>query len=107
LRAGAFGGTYFRPIMSAVTNTHYKAQAVLKDTVPKEWMEGVPISYLTSTKYREEVNKYGVKCGGSLGMWESSGWIADCDPYGWFQWYVDFCCVYSSVHLAMTQRTVL
>mmetsp|Transcript_10892 Transcript_10892/g.16592 ORF Transcript_10892/g.16592 Transcript_10892/m.16592 type:complete len:100 (-) Transcript_10892:225-524(-) len=23
-------------------------------------------------------------------MWESSGWIADSDPYGWFQWYCRF-----------------
>ena len=23
-------------------------------------------------------------------MWESSGWISDCDPYGWFQWYCRF-----------------
>ena len=23
-------------------------------------------------------------------MWESSGWINPCDPYGWFQWYCWF-----------------
>ena len=23
-------------------------------------------------------------------MWETSGWIADIDPYGWFQWQVFF-----------------
>jgi hypothetical protein len=23
-------------------------------------------------------------------MWESSGWISDIDPYGWFQWYCRF-----------------
>ena len=23
-------------------------------------------------------------------MWESSGWISDADPYGWFQWYCRF-----------------
>lgn len=26
----------------------------------------------------------------ALGMWESSGWISDADPYGWFQWYCRF-----------------
>ena len=26
--------------------------------------------------------RYGVKCGGDLGMWESSGWISPIDPYG-------------------------
>lgn len=37
-----------------------------------------------------DVNTYNVKCGGSLEMWESSGWIAKQDPYGWFQWYCRF-----------------
>jgi hypothetical protein len=90
LRAGSFGGTYFRPIASAVTNTKYNAQEVLKDTLPKEWIDGLAANMLTSATYRPQINKYGVKCGGSLGMWESSGWITDADPYGWFQWYCRF-----------------
>lgn len=45
---------------------------------------------LTSANYDPSMNKYGVKCGGSLGMWESSGWISEVDPYGWFQWYCRF-----------------
>lgn len=40
---------------------------------------------VTSKTYRTEMNKYGVKCGGDLHMWESSGWISTIDPYGWFQ----------------------
>ena len=28
--------------------------------------------------------------GGNLDMWESSGWITNIDPYGWFQWYCRF-----------------
>lgn len=90
MRAGSFGGTYFRSIVSAVTNVRYSGQDVLKDTCPKEWISGIPLSNLTSMTYRPAVNKYGVKCGGSLGMWESSGWIVDSDPYGWFQWYCRF-----------------
>lgn len=91
LRAGSFGGTYFRPIVSAVTNVRYNAADVLKDTAESSWIEGLnKPTLLTSSTYREAVNKYGVKCGGSLGMWESSGWIADSDPYGWFQWYCRF-----------------
>lgn len=42
---------------------------------------------VASSTYRENVNTYNVKCGGSLEMWESSGWIVTQDPYGWFQWY--------------------
>ena len=90
LRGGAFGGTYFRPITSAVTNISYKSSDVLADTVQPEWIAGLKADQLTSMTYRTEKNKYGVKCGGSLGMWESSGWMADCDPYGWFQWYCRF-----------------
>jgi len=90
LRAGAFGGTYFRPITSAVTNITYKSSDVLADTVKPEWISGLKADMLTSMTYRTEKNKWGAKCGGSLGMWESSGWMADCDPYGWFQWYCRF-----------------
>jgi hypothetical protein len=90
LRAGSFGGTYFRPIISAVTNVLYKPQDVLNSTVEKEWIEGLPMDKLVTATYRVQVNKFKVKCGGSLGMWESSGWITHVDPYGWFQWYCRF-----------------
>jgi len=90
LRQGAFGGTYFRPIASAVTNVRYNSQKVLKDTVEDEWIEGLTMNKLTSSTYQKHINKFGVKCGGSLGMWESSGWIVESDPYGWFQWYCRF-----------------
>ncbi len=91
LRSGSFGGTYFRPISSAVTNVSYKSGEVLKDTVDPMWISGLnKSSMLTSSKYSTAVNKYKVKCGGSLGMWESSGWISNSDPYGWFQWYCRF-----------------
>ena len=36
------------------------------------------------------LNKYGVKCGTSLRLWENKGWISEIDPYGWFQWYVRY-----------------
>ena len=90
LRSGSFGGTYFRSILSAVTNKKYNASDVLKDTVKPEWISGLKMSMLTSQTYDATLNKFKVKCGGSLGMWESSGWIADSDPYGWFQWYCRF-----------------
>lgn len=25
-----------------------------------------------------------------VAVWESSGWIVESDPYGWFQWYCRF-----------------
>ena len=90
LRAGAFGGTYFRPIISSVTNISYSSKDVINETLEKDWIKGLPMNVLTSKAYRVSVNKFGVKCGGSLGMWESSGWITQVDPYGWFQWYCMF-----------------
>ena len=54
---------------------------------PKEWFAGLDIrSQVVAAKYDTSVNKYGVKCGGGLDMWEGSGWISAIDPYGWFQW---------------------
>uniref|UniRef100_A0A672QDS3 Zgc:113208 n=1 Tax=Sinocyclocheilus grahami TaxID=75366 RepID=A0A672QDS3_SINGR len=85
LQAGSFGGTYFRPIYS---KQHYKDvwQELLND-----WLDGINISkQVASSTYRENVNTYKVKCGGSQEMWESSGWIVPQDPYGWFQWYFRF-----------------
>lgn len=91
LRAGAFGGTYFRSIVSSVTNVKYSSSDVLKDTVDASWIAGLnQTTTLVSQSYNASINKFGVKCGGSLGMWESSGWISEVDPYGWFQWYCRF-----------------
>ena len=89
LQLGSFGGTYFRPIYSSVTKQHYNDE-VWKE-LPDDWLEGLTIKkHVASPHYDENVNKYKVKCGGSLEMWESSGWMRACDPYGWFQWYCRF-----------------
>jgi len=89
LRLGSFGGTYFRSIQSAVCNRHIKWTEALSD-VPQEWIDGVPKASLVSDVYQISVNRYRAKCGGSLDMWESCGWISELDPYGWFQWYCRF-----------------
>jgi len=90
LRGGAFGGTYFRPIVSAVTNIKYTGAEAVSTSCAPEWVKGVEKRLLTSSTYNASVNRWAAKCGGSLGMWESSGWISDVDPYGWFQWYCRF-----------------
>ncbi|ESP03981.1 hypothetical protein LOTGIDRAFT_109871, partial [Lottia gigantea] len=101
LQAGSFGGTYFRPIKSSVTGKGYTG--VWKE-LPKDWLEGLNISkQISSTTYHEDVNKYGVKCGGSLEMWETSGWIHKQDPYGWFQW---FCRFYQGRRTADDERQI-
>lgn len=89
IREGAFGGTYFRPLYSR------KLRATIEGDwreLPVEWTAGLNVAtYLTSEKYRAEVNKYGVSCGQSIEAWEASGWIAhEFDVRGWFQWYCRF-----------------
>jgi len=90
LRAGSFGGTYFRPIRSSVTGELIKDAVTA--TLPAAWHKGLTARELTTPMdaYDASVNAYGVKCGGSLEMWEGSGWISAVDPYGWFQWYCRF-----------------
>ncbi len=87
LRMGSFGGTYFRPIYSSITNKNYNSNEVIKE-YPKDWFENLDIEKMViSSKYDKKINKYKVKCGSSLENWEESGWITEQDPYGWFQWY--------------------
>ena len=89
LQLGSFGGTYFRPIYSSVTKKSYGDEVWME--LPQEWLEGLDIeTEVASSDYHKEVNRYGVKCGASLEMWESKGWIVAEDPYGWFQWYCRF-----------------
>ena len=78
--AGAFGGTYFRPIHSGVTKKDYRDQHL---EFPAAYFSGLDIGKMvTSSTYRPEINKFGVKSGTSLLDWESAGWIAAQDPYG-------------------------
>ena len=85
LRAGAFGGSYFRPIASSVR------ALVLLDAareLPPAWLEGG--IKCEGTVYNPSLNKYGVKCGADLAEWEGSGWVTEIDPFGWFQWFCRF-----------------
>ncbi len=85
MKVGAFGGTYFRTIQSGVVK---KTLTGAWKELPTEWIQGLaPEKYLSRpwTKYDTSLNKFGVKSGTTLEDWESSGWIAACDPFGWFQ----------------------
>jgi len=88
MQLGSFGGTYFRPIESSITGEKYKE--VWRE-FPSDWFENLNTkTQVASPNYKNTVNKYQVKCGGSLQMWEESGWITKQDPYGWFHWYCRF-----------------
>mmetsp|Transcript_27306 Transcript_27306/g.61042 ORF Transcript_27306/g.61042 Transcript_27306/m.61042 type:complete len:375 (-) Transcript_27306:229-1353(-) len=89
LRAGAFGGTYFRTIKSGVVK---RTLSGAWKELPPEWTKGLGQRQLSLpwNKYDTSANKFGVKSGTTLEDWESSGWITSYDPYGWFQWYCRF-----------------
>lgn len=84
-RGGAFGGTYWRPIRSAVTGRdHARAHNGIAA------LRGIPPELLTATECEPRVNKFKVASGTSLEYWEERGWIVAQDPYGWVQWYCRF-----------------
>ena len=88
LQRGSFGGTYFRPIFSSITNTDYDKMWL---ELPQEWLAGLDVKKMVcSSKPDVHVNKYRVHASGSLWTWETSGWIKKYDPYGWFMWYCRF-----------------
>jgi hypothetical protein len=82
---GSFGGTYWRPIYSSVTKTHYK-----RAHKKHKFLNKIPLSMLTSSEYDKTINRFEVKVGTSLEFWEDQGWITEYDPYGWVQWYCNF-----------------
>ncbi len=87
---GSFGGTYYRPIESSITNKKYKSKDVIKE-YPKSWFSNLDIDKMViSSDYDKNINKYKVVCGSSLEVWEKNDWIVEQDPYGWFQWYCRF-----------------
>jgi len=42
LRVGSFGGTYFRPIYSSVTDKNYTSDSVIQE-YPPSWFQGIDI----------------------------------------------------------------
>lgn len=90
LQRGSFGGTYFRSIHSGATGLDYACHDVISE-FPEDWFEGLDLATQVCSKiYDPKINKYDIRCGGGLDMWEGSGWIAQQDPYGWFMWYCRF-----------------
>ena len=66
INKGAFGRNYFRDIYSSVNSKWYK----------KSWKEfaelkNIDQKYYCPNYYDVRVNKYGVKCGTSLRLWEN------------------------------------
>ena len=84
--SGSFGGTYWAPIYSTVCGQNLRNQHIEFE----EWWDGIPENLLIGLNYQKNLNRYGVKSGTDLELWESKGWIHEQDPYGWVQWYCRF-----------------
>lgn len=85
---GSFGGTYWRPIHSSVTNSDYDDKQYLKH----EYLRDISPDKMTRPwdQYSTDINKYKVHVGQTLEEWEKKHWITEYDPYGWVQWYCNF-----------------
>ena len=83
---GSFGGTYWRPIYSNITNKKYKN---IHHKYPNSF-KNIDESYLSSDTCDISKNKYKVKVGTSLQFWENKNWITKYHVYGWVHWYCDF-----------------
>ena len=82
IREGAFGGTYFRDIYSGINEKWYKNS--WKEFVQ---LKNIDAKFYASDYYDKNLNKYKVKTGTSLRLWENKGRINKKGPYCWFQWY--------------------
>lgn len=81
VEAGVFGGNYFGNI---------EVETNWCTCVPKEFINECNVVKLINIKYDKNLNKYKVICGMDYQGWIKSGWINEQDPYGWFNWYINF-----------------
>ena len=83
MEQGAFGGTYFAVNVHHETNKNYNRffDSVFAD---------IDDSFYLSKKYQRKLNKFGVKSGLSYQEWYDKEWIHEQDPYGWYEWYIEY-----------------
>ncbi|KAM0750919.1 hypothetical protein T439DRAFT_325967 [Meredithblackwellia eburnea MCA 4105] len=89
IRAGAFGGSYFRRVKSKKMKRDFVDD--WKD-LPSEWYSNLdPSHYLTRNTYEPSITKWKADVGLPFEEWEKKGWIRhEFDCRGWFQWYCRF-----------------
>lgn len=84
INMGVFGGNYFG---------NENVAKCWSDYVPKQFLkecQEISIEKITNKTYIPQINKYSVSCGMDYEGWVKSGWIIEQDPYGWFNWYINF-----------------
>lgn len=81
---GVFGGNYF-----GNRKVNKKWEEFVPEKFLKECQEIAP-EKIFNNLYSVIINKYGVICGMNYDKWIKSEWIIEQDPYGWFNWYINF-----------------
>ena len=85
VEAGVFGGNYFGNV---------EVMQNWLDYVPQQFIDecnlNTDINKLINPTYDKNFNKYKVICGMDYKGWINSNWINEQDPYGWFNWYINF-----------------
>ena len=83
IRAGSWGGVYFNP-RGGKAGVNGRDVAVTHAEFPDAWFAGLKPDAYRARRYDASRNKYRVKAGQDQAFWETSGWINDQDPRGWF-----------------------
>ena len=89
IQAGSWGGVYFNP-RGGKAGIKGRDIRVTHEEFPKDWFARLKKDQYAARMYSHLRNKYQVKAGQDQAYWETSGWIIDQDPRGWFQWYCRF-----------------
>tara|TARA_R110000803_G_scaffold210835_1_gene284212 strand:+ start:70143 stop:70607 length:465 start_codon:yes stop_codon:yes gene_type:complete len=89
IKLGIFGGAYFNePKITYKTGyqwNHFVPQQFLRDLLSVNGRNKTVTSL-----FDKEFNMYKVTCGSDYDSWLGAGWICDLDPYGWFNWYINY-----------------
>ena len=68
IKEDAFGGTHFADIYSGINEKWYR-----KSLKELDWLKDIDQKFCCSDYCDVSVNKYGVKCGTLLRIWENKG----------------------------------
>ena len=82
-RVGIFKGAYFNVPQLSIGNADLEIEFL--NSFSAKVFEDLLYSNPNVRK-----NLYGVDCGMSYEEWLDRGWINDIDPYGWYNWYINF-----------------
>ncbi len=101
---GVFKGGYFSVSLieehkakkaNDINNGSYEYLNYLEFNFPDEINESKNMFFgfhnnLHNKNNDKSINLFGVDCGSSYMQWIDRNWIFKIDPYGWYNWYINF-----------------